>query len=168
MKVSLLFFIVTISVAFGMGQTVDLRNAPKPGSYPVHEKFKGKPAKVVLDNKRARLYRTVIREGAKQGPNFAGHYTGVAWGCGLGAFSMAVVDAKTGKVYFPPFECVDGAGFGLPFVDALGPIFRKDSRMIVFYGCTGDCDRKGVFFYVFEKGKFRLVHFARDKDWHLN
>lgn len=156
--------LILISVLTVGAQTVDLRKAPKPDSYPVRERYRGKLASVILESKRARLFRTVIREGAKTGPNFAGHYTAVAWGCGLGAFSLAVVDSKTGKVYFPPFECVDGAGFGLPFVNALGPMFRINSKMIVFYGYDDGLIKNGVFFYVFNNGKFRLIHFAKDKE----
>lgn len=84
---------------------------------PKSEVYRGKPAAMVLDSKRVRMYRTVLREGAKQGPNFAGHYTIVTWGAGLGVFSMAVIDAKTGKVYFPAFKEVGNTSYGLPYID---------------------------------------------------
>ena len=69
------------------------RKPPRSEDYPVlkSEMYKGKPAPVMLYSKRARLYRTVLREGAKEGPNFAGHYTIVTWGAGLGVFSMAEI-----------------------------------------------------------------------------
>jgi hypothetical protein len=95
------------------------RKPPRPEDYHVlkSEMYKSTPTSVVLNSKRARLYRTVLREGTKKGPNFAGHFTIVTWGAGLGVFSVAVVDARTGKVYFPPFREIGNTGYGMPFVD---------------------------------------------------
>ena len=45
-----------------------------------------------------RMYRTRLREGAGRGPNFAGHFTVVLWGCGTGCQMVAVVDARTGRL----------------------------------------------------------------------
>ena len=62
--------------------------------------FKSAPARVDLSsNPTAREYRTRLREGAKKGPNFGGHYTVIDWGCGSNCQSIAIVDAVTGKVY---------------------------------------------------------------------
>jgi hypothetical protein len=142
----------------------DLSNAPKSADYPARNTYRGKLAPVIFDSRRARLYRTVLREGAKKGPNFAGHYTLVAWGCGLGAFSMAVIDAKTGRVYFPPFKCVDGADFGLPLADkGNNPAFRIDSKLFVFVGSRDEEERTAMYFYIFDKNRFKLVHFIKEK-----
>lgn len=43
----------------------------------------------------------MLREGAKAGPNFAGHYTIVSWGCGTACIEVAIVDATNGHVFFP-------------------------------------------------------------------
>ena len=141
----------------------DLSKAPKPADYPARDIYTGKPAPVILASKRARMYRTVLKEGARKGPNFAGHYTLVAWGCGLGAFSMAVIDARTGRVSFPPFNCVDGADFGLPLVDKRNnPAFRLDSKLFVFVGSRDEEERTAMYFYVFDKYRFKLVHFKKE------
>ena len=93
----------------------DWQHAPRSRDYPANKIYRGKPAPVLLESPKAKLYRTVLRKGAKGGPNFAGHYTVIAWGCGLDSFELAVVGAMTGKVWFPPFECISLAGgFGLP------------------------------------------------------
>jgi hypothetical protein len=63
----------------------------------------------------------MLREGAKQGPNFAGHYTVVMWGCGSDCMEVAVVDAKTGHVYFVPFTVS-------PSMEA---DYRSNSRLFV-------------------------------------
>src|ERR1700743_182434 len=71
--------------------------------YSVTSIFKGAPAKPQLTSETARRFRTVISEGANKGPNFAGHYTVVTWGCGADCASFAIVDALTGKVFDPRF-----------------------------------------------------------------
>ena len=75
---------------------------PRFDQYPALATFNGSVAPAdVRSSPQVRLFRTRIREGAKQGPNFAGHYTIVFWGCGTGCVSLAIVDARTGKVFFP-------------------------------------------------------------------
>ena len=142
----------------------EFSKAPKSEDYPAGKRFAGTPAPVVLSSKRARMFRTVLGEGAKQGPDFAGHYTLVAWGCGLGAFSMAVVDAQTGQVFFPPFDCVDLSDFGLPIVDkGDNPAFKIESKLFVFYGSTDEGQSTGWHFYALNKGRFKRVYFIRER-----
>jgi hypothetical protein len=143
----------------------DWNHAPKPQDYSVKEVYKGKIAPVILDTKKARMFRTVLRQGAKAGPNFAGHYTMVAWGCGLGSFELAIIDAKTGRVYFPPFGCITLAGgIDLPIYggNTPNPGFRLDSKLFVILGIEDKADAnpgdRAAKFYVFDKGKFKLVY----------
>ena len=61
--------------------------------------FKGPPADIDLTSyKGARTFRTKLREGAKQGPNYAGHYTVVTIGCGTQCQQNWVIEARTGKI----------------------------------------------------------------------
>jgi hypothetical protein len=58
-----------------------------------------RPAPVLLESAPyGQMYRTKLREGAARGPNFAGHYSVVTWGCGSSCQILAVVDARTGKL----------------------------------------------------------------------
>lgn len=68
-------------------------------NYPVQEIYKGKPVPAKPVGGRARKFRTRIKLGAKEGPNFAGHYTIVLWGCGSDCSGIAFVNAKTGEVF---------------------------------------------------------------------
>jgi hypothetical protein len=149
---------------------------PKPEEYPTAkvERFTGTPAAAKITGKRAKIYRTVISEGAKAGPNFAGHYTVVTWGAGLGCFSIAIVDARDGRVLFMPFDGVGHARYGLNFDgrDEMNPAFRIDSKLIVFSGCPGkeyegctDWDKEGVYIYSFEKENFKLLRFVKRADF---
>lgn len=145
---------------------------PKPEDFPVKNSdiYAGRPKPVILKEKRALLYRTVIRESAQRGPNFAGHYTVITWGAGMGNFSLAVVDAKTGELIFPPFESVSRAGYDLQFDedDARIPAFRKESTLLAFFGCPGkeyegceDWEKDGFYLYNFERNRFRLLKFVK-------
>jgi len=66
--------------------------------YPTREIYSGSVHAPDFSTKpEARTFRTLITEGAKNGPNFAGNYTIVTWGCGSGCQSSAILDARTGK-----------------------------------------------------------------------
>lgn len=73
--------------------------APSFGQYRATQRYNGRPAPVNLNTPEARRFRTVLTNGAKLGPNFAGQYTVVTWGCGTECQQVAIVDAKTGRVY---------------------------------------------------------------------
>lgn len=83
-------------------------------------------AKVDLaSDKRARMFKTRLREGMKQGVNFAGEYVVVSWGCGSSCVENAIVNAKTGKVCDWFESCGDDH-------------FRKDSRLIILNQPDGE------------------------------
>jgi len=100
-------------LAMGIFQAQQL---PKFEDYPVKEIFTGTPAAPILATPQQRLYRTRIREGVSKGagvwrdgqeqpgPNFAGHYFVIEWGCGSSCAMRAIVDAVTGTIYNPPMS----------------------------------------------------------------
>src|SRR2546425_8037819 len=91
--------IIGVAVAVAPQQA---SHPPRFEEYPARAPFSGKPAPVNLaSNRNARRYRTVLRQGAAQGPNFAGRYTIVKWGCGSPCKAFAIIDAKTGGVWIP-------------------------------------------------------------------
>ena len=64
-------------------------------------KFQGKPAPVnIKSHPKAGTWRIRLKEGSKEGPNFADHITIVTWGCGTDCSQIAFVDARNGQVYF--------------------------------------------------------------------
>jgi len=89
----------------------------------------------------------------------------VTWGAGLATFSMAVVDAKTGQVYFPPFDEVGASSYGLPYLDkGDNPAWRIDSKLFAFVGMP-DWDQskgEGMYLYAFNRGRFRLIRFIKN------
>jgi hypothetical protein len=89
--------------------------------YPAGAPYKGKPAAVDLfSHKDARTYRTVLREKAQEGPNFAGHMTVVEIGCGSSCVMVLLVDARDGRVHLGP-----------DVFPTIGVEYRLDSRLLV-------------------------------------
>ncbi len=86
---------------------------PPFAQYSVPLTFTGQPAPVDLrSNPKAQTFRTVLRTSAKNGPNFADAFTIIYWGCGgTDCATLAIVDARTGRVYFAPFTVTCELGF---------------------------------------------------------
>ena len=161
MRAVSLIFLLTL-----MATNVAAQESRPPGfaEYAVSEKFGGSPAPAKIQGKWARLFRTRIRLGAQEGPNFAGHYTLVTWGCGSDCILFAIVDARSGRVYTPP----SFAGISRVPSQEEDPLqFRIDSRLLIIAGSrvfregqNGD-DRAAKFYYKWAGG--RLVLLRRSK-----
>ncbi len=129
---------------------------PTFDQFKVMEKFAGKPAPPILRTRWQQNFRTVIRDAAQEGPNFAGHYTLAEWGCGAGCVSMAVVDSKTGRTFEGPFRLL---GFDLDYVYEGGEEqleYRVDSRLVVARGCPEEKDC-GTYYYEWAGEQFKLI-----------
>lgn len=99
--------------------TISIKDLPRLEDFPAE----AAPDRVAADidfssDKDARLFRTRLRKGLKDGPNFNGHYNVVMIGCGTSCQSYKVVDINNGKVF--------GA-----FTTTYGATFRKDSALII-------------------------------------
>jgi hypothetical protein len=123
-------------------------STPGFDDYAVAEVFPGIPAAPILTTPEHRNYRTRIKNGVSagtgnrsascknpiktKGPNFAGHYFVIRWGCGSQCVMMATVDAKTGVIYDPPLSGA-GSELFLP-LDNLSEMevdIRPDSSLLV-------------------------------------
>lgn len=147
----------------------DLRRADAPlfEDFRVEPVSEGRPAAVNLkSHPLARRYMTVLRAGAQKGPNFAGHYTVVGWGCGSSCIRLAVIDTRNGAVFVPEaFDSVSGVRVNsLGFEPAgardgyWGLRYRVDSRLLIVLGALdGSADREGATYLSFERGAFRQV-----------
>jgi hypothetical protein len=112
------------------GGIVRAEEAPKFADYPSPPVYHGRNAAPVLRSWEARMYRTRIREGARERPNFDGHYIVVGWGCGTQCWNGAVVDAITGKVVVLPVVAASLQQ------DAELIEYRIDSRLMVLNGMS--------------------------------
>lgn len=103
---------------------------PRFEEYPASEIFTGTPAEPKFATPAEQSYADQIRDGVEKGygvfrdhreqrgPNFAGRLIVIQWECGAPCLRMAMVDARSGHLYYPPIS-IDGAGarnFGLPLL----------------------------------------------------
>jgi len=166
---------LAVSAAAAQGVVAKSASAPRFQDYPVGEIFRGQPAPPVLATAEQRRYRSRIIDGVlngegvwngswrnpikASGPNFAGHYFVIRWGCGSDCLMMAIIDAKTGKVYSPPLS---GAGTELYVpMDTLGDreidFEPQSSRMILRNACKVARSECGVYYFNWKDDRFTLV-----------
>ena len=152
---------------------------PRFEDYPVTEVFSGMPAAPILTTPEQRRYRTRIRNGVstgaaewigswknpikRNGPNFAGHYFVIRWGCGSQCVMMATVDAETGKVYEPPLADKNSLWVPLDNLSDMETDLRPDSSLLVLRNaCRNFKDRKtcGTYYFNWKDNHFVLVRFV--------
>lgn len=119
-------------------------------------------------HKYANSYRTNLRNAAKEGVNFAGHYILTTWGCGTNCSQTAIIDARNGQVFFP--EELGGSIFGFcELADDTEPIvYKADSRLLILSGYkNGDLDKKdgrcGIYYLEWTGTNFKQVQFVEKK-----
>lgn len=116
-----------------------IADAPRFEDYPAPRQRVTRAAGPLLATPEARRYRSVLGMGAARGPNFAGAFTIARWGCGATCTDFAIIDARSGRVFFPAgLRPIAGAyvgddpATGESLYDSLR--FRPDSRLIVLVG----------------------------------
>jgi hypothetical protein len=130
-------------------------------TFPVSPIFAGRPVPPDLaSHPLARVYKTVLRREATKGPNFAGHYTIVRIGCGTGCARIAVVDAGTGRVFFPRgLSAAHWAGW---WHDPYGPQYTVSSRLLILSGqANTETAPFGISYFEWTGKDFRLLKFVR-------
>ncbi len=142
--VRFVFAVLIISAAFEAGAVASDASLPTFEQFPANPSSAHAPAKVRLDSHpKARRFRTVLREGAAAGPNFAGRYTIITWGCGTACQEVGIIDATNGQVFFPrqlqpnAYDAV---------TDETPPFqYRLDSRLLIVAGSPLDrADNIGI------------------------
>jgi hypothetical protein len=119
-------------------------------------------------HKNANMFRTNLRNAAKEGVNFAGHYILTTWGCGTNCSQSAIIDARSGKVFFP--RVLEGAGFGFcELPDETEPlVYKANSRLLVLSGFKGgdlevENGRCGIYYLEWTGTDFKQVKFVEKK-----
>jgi hypothetical protein len=144
------------------GVLAQRKSLPRFENYPVKENFRGKSAPVKLTSQLAHTFRTRLRENAAEGVNFAGHYIAATWGCGAACASFAIIDARTGQVYFIP-SLQNVGGFGYSDEDLIQ--FRKNSRLLIVVGMPNDKGYVGRYYYVWKNNQLKLIRALEDRRW---
>ena len=173
--------LITALAIMASAQDQTKTQPPRFEEYPVTEIFTGKPVPPLLETPLERMYRTRIREGVSKGwgvfrddkeqpgPNFAGHYFVIQWGCGTGCLMMVVVDARSGKIYYLPlaFGRQSNQRIGLPMF-GLSPAeveFRVTSRLLKMNACPDQPEKPHAscysYFYLWQDNSWRLLRQVR-------
>ncbi len=130
--------------------------------YPAAQDFHGTPVAPDLSTPEARRFRTVLRSQAAQGPNCAGHFTLALWGCGSVCVTGAIIDARSGKVFFLPFAVSDAVNVVAdpdPYLGLQSISCQLDSELVVANGAlNNDPKEVGMYFYRWHGGKLSLIH----------
>ncbi|MBV9477517.1 MAG: hypothetical protein JO315_15710 [Acidobacteria bacterium] len=135
------------------------------------DEFRAHPAEARLTRRavapdvssgRAHRYRTVLREEAREGANFNGHYRVASWGCGTNCIEWAILDLKTGRVWLAPKPAEscwapDGdEGAGRDWFT-----FRLWSSLLYLHTCDPSTDGRKTFttrsVYVWTRGTLQLL-----------
>src|SRR5882762_1750260 len=136
--------------------------APSFGNYPAKpQDVVSNPKLDLTSNPIAKTYRTVLRQEIAKGPNYAGHYRVVFWGCGTSCAMFAVVNLKTGRV-ITAREFATVLGTHLTADDFLpgtksngwGFRFKIDSSLLVILGAPDEDESKaGAYYFVLQGEK---------------
>ena len=155
-----IFQITVLLIFTSVAALAQEKPVPRFEDYPAKERFAGKAAPVKLSGPQARMMRTVLKSQSKAKPDFAGHYNIAAWGCGsMGATCFAIIDARTGNVYFPPNVSLVTLGSLEQTEDTMD--WRKNSRLIIFTGVmeVDDTYGNGKFYCVWKNNRLQLIRF---------
>ena len=141
--------VITLAVALALAgciaQPRPLTESGRPPRFEDHavtRMWRGEPVTPDLSSHPdASRFGAALWQGARRGPNFAGHYTIVSRSCGRLCREFVIVDAVTGRVHpgltdTPPFE------------------FRADSRLIAFE--TPEAGAASVY-YVWNDSRLEIV-----------
>jgi hypothetical protein len=132
--------------------------APKFEDYPAGEVFRGKPASPVVNTQAARMFRTELGRQAASGPNFAGHFVLARWGCGAGCVATAIIDSRSGRVWFPGLRVQDAIVQG--DIADHSTDFEIDSELIVARGSVNQLGA-GTAYFRWHQGVLSLIRFDK-------
>ena len=143
---------------------------PRFEDYPAKTIFKGPPAAPKLNKPLERMYQAKIHDALQKapGPNFAGKMIVVNWSCGTPCLQMALVDAETGAVFYPPLSAL-GSGSQNFLLPNLAPgssppqdpdvKYRLDSRLMIVSATPLESAQHASFTYYFlwQGSRFNLL-----------
>jgi hypothetical protein len=160
-RVAPALIILAALVSIGFAQSV-----PRFSAFPATvEKARAK-AIDFKKNPDARTFRTRLSEALRRGVDFAGHYVVAGWGCGTGCILGAIIDARTGNVFWPEQLSALGVLFSGGEYANEPVAYRKKSRMLVISGVPGqandDAPEKpsGIYYYEWKNNRLRQIKFV--------
>ena len=161
---------ILIAILGAALRTIGASAPPAFGEYPATEPLHGPMVMPHIVDAEERRFRTELRravtkgydvvdgstEHERRGPNFAGHYLLVQWGCGSNCMQAALIDANSGHVLrLPQVPGSDADGFSIPTgsVDFRTLQFRTGSRLLVLPNIADGHS----YYYVLEQERWRFL-----------
>ena len=133
--------------AFGQGSRI-----PAFNQYPARVERVRTKAINFRGNPDARRFRTVLTEALRDGTNFAGHYIVASWGCGTACQIGAIIDTRTGNVFWPK----ELAGIYTIFDEPIK--HRANSRLLVVSQVPATkADLREDIYYEWKNNRLRLI-----------
>jgi hypothetical protein len=131
--------------------TAGFAQDPSADQYKVEQVYSGKTKLPQFKgrDKAYREFRTVIRDGMKDGVNFAGEYSVVQYGCGAGCSIAVVADNRTGQVFDFPRGGESNTYMTLQYA--------KDSRLIIAQWASYDDSACHIDFFEWKGSKADLI-----------
>lgn len=131
---------------------INQNGLPRFENFPTGAIFSGRN-RIVLDADDE-MFRTRLRDAARQKPNFAAHYVLTTWGCGTSCLFVVIVDVRSGKINWSPGTICCWHDDN----EAFEPVrFRLDSRLLILSGLRHEKEGDdGDHYYKIEGS--RLVH----------
>lgn len=160
-RIAFLAFTLTFLASFSYGQSLEFEG--------YRTTVVKKTAKAIdfRNSPGASNFRTRLREAIAAGEvNFAGRYIITGWGCGTGCSQMAIIDARTGRVYMPDQLAGVSAWFGALDDDYEVYTYKKDSRLLIVKGIAGPMtdgnsdQQSGTYYYEWRSNRLRLIKFV--------
>ncbi|MBK5295166.1 MAG: hypothetical protein JJE04_26265 [Acidobacteriia bacterium] len=138
---------------------------------PTFERFRvarvnpGKPVTPYLRSEKDPIRREKIKEGAKAGTNFAGHFTIAEWECGATCRSMALIDTRNGTVHDGPFNTLGllpgflyEGKYRLEHLTATPLTYKIHSGLLIVRGCPENQEKDcASYFYEWAGTRFKLL-----------
>jgi|AraplaMF_Col_mMF_1032025.scaffolds.fasta_scaffold01330_10 hypothetical protein len=121
---------------------------PDALNFPVDQVYRGKTAKPDFtgDREDFKNFRTRIRKGMAEGPDFAGEFSVIQFGCGTGCSMVIVANNKTGRPYSFPRGGEDNMYLTLKY--------KLDSRLMVAQWGSYDSGKCYMEYFDFVKGSW--------------
>ena len=171
---------ILVVIAIALCSLIPYNLSAQQGAEPRFEDFsvpvwRGRIAPVnIRSHPDAPRLRTRLREDSRTaGINFAGHYSFVGIGCGTNCTISAIVDRRSGRVFFPRelsgWYYNYGENWGIPDGEDFVQI-RANSRLmrVIGYPFSGPNGARpgtgGIYYYEWVNNRLRLVRFIRKPD----
>jgi hypothetical protein len=159
-KFSFIVFVLVLFICFGQVAAQNRSATPRFSDYPVTNIFTGNNAPVKLVSSADRTYRTRLREAAREDADFAGHHKIALIGCGTNCMLAAVINLRTGRVYWFPETINQALSDEVDAIIGEDPVkYSVDSKLLAFPTLKDHDSDKYVYlqYYVFEGSRFTLI-----------